>query len=184
MAKEICPVCKKEVHPSYRDEVEGVVLHSTCFNAFMENKNRASNFARGISMTGEEKSINNDLKKFSIPILLLIILVTIITASAENLDEYGAAFTVLTFVSGFSLIFCVLSWFVIALSEKAKKFSNSLFGARVLVVFHIWTLILFIMIMNLSPIEIEGSEYFCQTIGGETTCYTDQDMENLINKYE
>ena len=35
---EICPVCEKEVHPSYKDEIEGVVLHSTCFNAFMENK--------------------------------------------------------------------------------------------------------------------------------------------------
>ena len=38
MANEICPVCEKEVHPSYKDEIEGVVLHSTCFNAFMENK--------------------------------------------------------------------------------------------------------------------------------------------------
>ena len=35
---EICPVCEKEVHPSYRDEVEGAALHGTCFNAFMENK--------------------------------------------------------------------------------------------------------------------------------------------------
>ena len=38
MANEICPVCEWEVHPSYKDEVEGVVLHVTCFQAFMENK--------------------------------------------------------------------------------------------------------------------------------------------------
>ncbi|MBT6073592.1 MAG: YbjQ family protein [Gammaproteobacteria bacterium] len=35
---EICPVCEKEVHPSYRDEIDGVVLHAgKCFTKYHEN---------------------------------------------------------------------------------------------------------------------------------------------------
>jgi hypothetical protein len=35
---EICPICEKEVHPGYRDEVDGVVLHTgKCFTKYHEN---------------------------------------------------------------------------------------------------------------------------------------------------
>ena len=35
---EICPICEKEVHPGYRDEVDGVVLHTgKCFTKYREN---------------------------------------------------------------------------------------------------------------------------------------------------
>ena len=37
---EICPICEREVHPAYRDEFEGIVLHTgTCGNKYRENPN-------------------------------------------------------------------------------------------------------------------------------------------------
>ena len=52
---EICPVCEKEVHPSYRDEVEGAVLHVTCFRAFIDNKDIFKK--KYIELNGERKNL-------------------------------------------------------------------------------------------------------------------------------
>ena len=52
---EICPICEKEVHPSYRDEVEGAVLHVTCFRAFMDNKDIFKK--KYIELNGERKNL-------------------------------------------------------------------------------------------------------------------------------
>ena len=39
MANEICPVCEKEVHPSYREVINGVVLHAgICREKFRANE--------------------------------------------------------------------------------------------------------------------------------------------------
>ena len=35
---EICIVCNEEIHLAYRDEVEGIPIHSECFIKFNEDK--------------------------------------------------------------------------------------------------------------------------------------------------
>ena len=62
---DICPVCERVVHPSYRDEVEGIPVHALCFQKFMENKDifiKGKNIFIGNSATFE----NNHLEIFEL----------------------------------------------------------------------------------------------------------------------
>ena len=68
---EICPICEKEVHPSYRDEVDGVVLHAgKCFTKYHENPNEydesIAKFAKNIAEKSLRKNQANDTKLIQI----------------------------------------------------------------------------------------------------------------------
>ena len=58
---DICPVCERVVHPSYRDEVEGIPVHALCFQKFMENKDIFKK--KYIEMNKEEKNQNKSDEK-------------------------------------------------------------------------------------------------------------------------
>ena len=68
---EICPICEKEVHPGYRDEVDGVVLHTgKCFTKYHENPNEydesIAKFAKNIAEKSLRKNQANDTKLIQI----------------------------------------------------------------------------------------------------------------------
>ena len=69
MANEICPVCEKEVHPSYREVINGVVLHAgICREKFRANESMyheviAKLETHNENIANEKKEIEKEVKK-------------------------------------------------------------------------------------------------------------------------